>query len=596
LNAVPTFRDLSTQAAKSFLLTAVVFDDVVTIETTAQPAARLAEPPEVWEGIVEDVPSLREEVTGPDTVELGPAKAAAAANADGDAKTTPLARMSSLTAGFSEQGIICAVLIPQADASEPSTDPAQIGLIATARRADLLVLDWHLGIDRGHRTLAIIHEIVERDRESGRTRLIAIYTDEPALDVVEKMLLDGLADRVPLTRVSDGVLTSPQLHIVVLGKAGGIAVPHEYEGCVVDDNQVASRLIQEFTAMHAGLLGNLAMAALGQLRERTHPLLARFDSAMDAAVAADRSMRAHPAEAEELALSLVLQDLQSALDVVQLRHYVNLTAITAWLDTEKHSDGFWFPSTQDGVKLTREFVVDLLQSGKAHIEPPPNVRGWSRHKNDKSLTCIFAHHADTAALDSQFAQLTHVQTSLRTRRNADPPPVLHLGTIVSRPIQMLTTAAAPDKVDAPQPANPSESRAYLICVQPECDSIRVTPARPFLFLPLSVRMTGETPHYFDIALEEPGVEILHLEVARQSFALIGIPFNPTREGVVEARRDTSDAERWLFPSADDGPINYQWVADLRPFQAQRILQEFSATLARIGIDEGEWGRTHRRRP
>ena len=38
----------------------------------------------------------------------------------------------------------------------------------------------------------------------------------------------------------------------------------------------------------------------------------------------------------------------------------------------------------------------------------------------------------------------------------------------------------------------------------------------------------------------------------------------------------------------NGTPRYYWVLDLKESHAQRIANEFSANLARVGLDESEW--------
>lgn len=38
-------------------------------------------------------------------------------------------------------------------------------------------------------------------------------------------------------------------------------------------------------------------------------------------------------------------------------------------------------------------------------------------------------------------------------------------------------------------------------------------------------------------------------------------------------------------------ISFRWIADLKDANAQRVANQFSAILARVGLDESEWTRT-----
>jgi hypothetical protein len=166
-------------------------------------------------------------------------------------------------------------------------------------------------------------------------------------------------------------------------------------------------------------------------------------------------------------------------------------------------------------------------------------------------------HADVASSECLDEKLAFV-TSMRSYY--ENVPQLTMGTIVKEMAD-----------DGP---------SYWICVQPRCDCVRIGSKRVFPFLPLKVTSEGN----FDITLkEEDGyIRLLH---RKKPYDLRMIKFEPLKRdnGVVTAKKD---GENYYFQ--DTSRHKYIWVGELRRENAQRLSNQFAATLSRVGLDESEW--------
>ena len=118
---------------------------------------------------------------------------------------------------FARIGVVCAVVRPTKEELEGLTD----FVMNVGANADVIILDWVLHDSRfGERTLELIQRIVASSvAESGRARLIVVYTAEPKLVDIERGIRKHL--NLEEENPSDSLtITSGGTRICVYGKAG----------------------------------------------------------------------------------------------------------------------------------------------------------------------------------------------------------------------------------------------------------------------------------------------------------------------------------------------------------------------------------------
>jgi hypothetical protein len=120
---------------------------------------------------------------------------------------------------------------------------------------------------------------------------------------------------------------------------------------------------------------------------------------------------------------------------------------------------------------------------------------------------------------------------------------------------------------------------YYLCIQQPCDSVRLASLeeRRFLFLKLE-----KTNKYYSIVFKQNG-EIIKLKVCNDSFNVITFNFIRTSNGCVSAKKLNSG-----YYFYDYRRQKYKWILDLKKSHAQKIANDFSANLSRVGLDESEW--------
>jgi hypothetical protein len=179
------------------------------------------------------------------------------------------------------------------------------------------------------------------------------------------------------------------------------------------------------------------------------------------------------------------------------------------------------------------------------------------HELKKTLTKQLTLPSENAELlDQRLAMLMSVQT-----RYSTPPPALHLGTIVVE-------------------RKSGESR-YLLCMQPVCDSVRLSGVRAFPFLPLTT-VGDDRDCDFIIPDKEKNVR---LALSNRPFEVKMINFAPAgRDREIMARMAKTGR---FFKASNAGGATYRWVVDLKPDHAQRVANDYAHKISRVGLTESE---------
>jgi hypothetical protein len=529
-----TFDELSAAVAREFLQTVVVVDDQAFFTPLDRPQTSALREPGDEDAISEDGGASVGTIS--DTPPVVPVDL----QHNLDAKR--------LIDVFADHGLVCAVLRP-----EQQGEPLLARTLKAANRADLLVLDWQLHGDNGVQTMSVISALVAADQ--GRLRMIAIYTGdndiEPIVAAVAASL--GLAPPTPERDEDRFVLRHGPVRIAVFAK-DHVHVPQSAANQRLAVEDLPRRLIKEFSAMTAGLVSNVALEALAVLRANTHPLLATLHPGLDAPYLTQRALMPQPGDAAELLVALVVAELRSILEEHGVGGKAGMASVDPWLDA-RHSEPFTFRVGNRDMSVQMEDVREWLTTGNR-----PDALG--KRERHGELTGQFCRVPENAVkLDAEFAVLT----ALRTRyAKVAKPPMLTLGTIV-----------------AEDPVEGREGTLYWLCIQPQCDSVRLVGERAFPFLPYAVAQEGES---FGLTIKErDGTYIrLRLEAHPYRCRMIGFTAGSQDDPVV---RSASVERGFIFAGA--GGV-FRWVAELKHEQAQRVVNDYAAALARPGVDESEW--------
>ena len=461
---------------------------------------------------------------------------------------------------FAEKGIICSVLKPEKSDSKLLTTT----FLKLATNADIIILDWKLN-DTGQQTLQFIENIITNNVDTPhQLRLIVVYTGEPKIVGIIEKIQAHLQEKThsPTQEGSDNLsLKFESVRIAVFAKPE-TEVPAHLASRKIQFSKLADTVTEEFTMMTAGLVSNVVMESLAQVRKNTHKVLCKLSPDLDAPYLTHRALQVNPEIAENDLTSLVAEELQAILEEAQVGDNANLEAIEDWIKS-KEMDGVNFVLNLKNSETTlapnsEETLLDLLQKGYKKTDWVWTGISNSQRKADKPhklllLTKMFnAGSVLNQSLDESFAFVT----SMRSFYGKDER-VLTQGTIVKEV--------------------GSENNRYWICVQPRCDTFRITDARAFPFLPLE-REVGNKD--FNIVLQEDN-QFLRFRVPLKPFKINFMSFEPCEE----------DKERILTQKGvfhDTNGSTFEWVGELRQESAQRISNKLAANLSRVGVNESQW--------
>ena len=535
-----TLMDFSVQNVSNFLQTVVVMDDKARFklpppDNDNNSTSRVSEgdnegPIGAHANLISPQPDTADPLVDPE---------------DLDAK--------ALVDGFAKEGIACTILQPDSD------DNVITQVTKVAEMADIVVLDWILDKDNGKRTTSLIRKLIREEGGSDRIRLIAIYTGERDLgDVADRVyqVLSTSSGEVP-DRLSDFVAVKGPVRIAVFGKEHTPVPPEDtcLTNRLVSISELPNRLIHEFAEMTNGLLPNVAIAGLSEIRTQTHKLLTKFSCSLDPAYLGHRLLLPNPSDAEEEVVAMFVAEILSILEHGNVAKQGGIASIRAWIDEMNANSSLRPLPLSETPQDAQDTLLGILENG---IDNTPNVRlgnwKWAQVTHAFTPEDSFAEESNR-----QFATMMHVKTRYRGR-----PPSLTLGTILFSKSDHCAT--------------------FWICLQPKCDSVRVKERKSFPLVPM-VQVKDQKGD-FEIVVKHRGCWVL-LRVPREPAEINMFTFEPDYASMEQVTATPNDST-WNFTPIE-GP-SFEWVAELKDEHAQRITNEFAASFSRVGVNVSEWVR------
>jgi hypothetical protein len=537
-----SFEELSERAVRAFLQNALLVDDEARDGSLDEPTKLIT-------------PEASQIAPETETVPAAPSGGPGIIDHPLDA--------AALVMDFAALGVVAAVLRPTTEA----VSEMDSAILAASKRVDVLVMDWSLNADGGERATRLIEQILEADGEDQRLRLIVMYTGEDLAEVSERLrekLTVFSASQDPFSLVNGGT------SIVLLAKDEGQALSDAAERRRTAAKDLPARIIAEFSLLTAGLLSNLALAALASVRANTHQLLNRFRAEIDRAYIGDVILRGDSGGSSDMAIALVTRELRTIVNHAHLGTYLDGDAVRLWLNWAV-PDGK-ITHTAPGAsgrevihELTLEQAEGIIREGlKAKPEGFPKL---------PHTAALFPPGAESAAeIEHEYAMLTMLDrnhadvTAYRKGRK----PELTLGAVVER--------------------TDGEDRKFFICTQAVCNSVRLEAARRFPLSPVDPSVA--TIDDFDLAFVDGGDTRRYGIVDLDNFSQEMVSFAPDTTSRTVRAQLNGDAG-WQF--TDEVGVSYRWLGQLREEQAQRIVNSLAREAARVGLDETEHGSRSRRK-
>lgn len=507
-----------------------------------------------------------------------------------------------ITNAFSNDGKICAVYQPIAE-SELSS------LIKVSKKSDVTVLDWQMNLEResittenknenneeddnendsrGIFTKKIIHELLSDNELKNSLKLILIYTGEVDLQEIASSIYEDI-DNKDSFKIDDNDLCSilsDSCKIMVISKSNsestssrGKHLPVLSEK-TINYEELPEFITNEFTKLTSGLLSNFAMESLAEIRCNFNHIVSLFSKNLDSAYLAHQSLLPNTSDANELLVELLGNTFTSIIRYKNLNSFLDETIINSWIENNKNKlERIHKLKKSDGsddtveIKITIEKLKSLLKTNPEisskfmeSIGKDTNNNGIGSKKIEnlisKYVISLFTENSDYEEINYQFANLCQHRNIIK---NPEYIPSLSLGTIVKS----------------------TDTNKFYICIQQRCDSVRLKDdeTRRFLFLSLQEITTSSSEDYFDF-LTPNGVK---LRVDKGTYALRTVKFKGS-DGTVLACRNSN--ELYFYPShysEELVPEKFLFIVELQDMYSQQIIENYSTSLSRIGLDEPEW--------
>jgi hypothetical protein len=503
---------------------------------------------------------------------------------DDKAQFTPNEPDSFFDAGqiikqFAEDGKICSVF---KFSEKEDIDK----IIKIAQRSDITILDWKIELpenfdkkdseedeseedevqSRGFYTLKILKEIISSKCNS--LKVFIIYTDEEGLN--------RIADEIKRELNQIGIQTQDETpySFYCLNNKISIFGKEIVKAKATHVKEIASRsynyeelpgaVYDEFVRFTHGVVAGIFLKTIAAIRANTYLLLNTFQRDIDAAFITHKGLLPIPDDAHDHIVELIGSEMKSVMNGGLTNETTN-SLIENFIDLLDENHFLEYKDDQ-GVqkKLSgnefKLFLCDPKQKtnfSKNTIKSLPESLPKSIAKADNPLLSHQEIEDKANKSNIEFAKLT----TLKNRYLEFSKPILTLGVILKR-------------------KNTSGEDEYWICVQPKCDSIRISEdenndkGRAFLFLSLSKTDKGEIIYDKDIRFK---IEY-SIKKAKQFM------FKPTENEMVYVRGEHLD--RWFFQ--DSNEQRFEYLCELKNDFAQSIANNFGSQVSRVAVNHSEW--------
>ncbi len=563
------FMDYSKEVITNFLQTVVIVDDEAFLDENCK------------------VPTPEEQGILPSTLGRGDIGTDTALTETGrelhqlDAK--------QLSDKFASLGLMCTALRP--------TDGEIIHYKPVLKKADIVILDWRLQEgDDGSTVKNLIQDIIKDSEGNTQKSLrnIVIYSGENNLkEKLESVKAHLESDLGNPTSMNDFSLTYDKLQIKIYAKEATQREPKDTDILKSEENLVDA-IIDDFTSQVAGLVPNMAITSLTQIRNNTHKMLGVFSKELDAAYLSHRALLPNTLDAESFILDIFISELQSILEDSEIvNSVINIKQIMSWINHEFDEERlriFFFNGAYDLSDEAKNNIIkqklglrndnwdgdieSIQNSVLSKKEKLYEVIRKILEKGFEKIKCQFLKGKDEQGKDLeprhftkylysnpenalQMEEKLSILSSMQTKYTK-PLPYMTLGTV----IKDQTTSC------------------YFLCIVPRCDAARVGSGNTsFLFLPLTL-----DDEHFELIVQDDNHKKFSIEYKIKK--LITINLKKTTGNNITPLKAQEEDSNYIFVDVNDR--KYKWIADVKRDKAQAISNKFAAQLSRVGFNESEY--------
>lgn len=486
-----------------------------------------------------------------------------------------------LSLAFSEVGINCCAFRPDNERFG-SIEATADQIMRSAKRADITILDWSMdnkfGALSGTLAKRSIDKILCDDQcQHGRLRLIVIYTGEPNRQEIAEDICRSVS------AVDDGAIC--QGETVSFRKSG-------LEFCQLtviekkdDAKELRDEVVSLFTKLTTGLLSNATLSAIGEIRDKTHHILHTFNKQLDPAYLAhvigllsSPQVREKSYEiAFDYATDLISEEIKSNLQISSaVKENLNLNRLHDWVEYTNSNQVADFYEIKVGdnniVGIDSVRLKELLnyesdaQLARTLTTAPAIMKNGAKMLDNFSKHKIFLKLKNIDYLSHEA--LSSVECKRRDFLSLKPNvplPTVKQGTIVKKGNQ------------------------YFICMQPLCDSVRISCSTNFIFLGITIAEQGKK---FTHVLKDSQGDFVKFNIKPGSKNIHIFKLMPNTE-TNTAKTVFEDGEYKVKYLKDNNQEDcLTWFGELKTNVAQAIANHLAEQISRVGLDTNEWLRRH----
>lgn len=464
---------------------------------------------------------------------------------------------------FAEKAIICSGLKPY-----PEEKKTINAIFKSSINSDITILDWQMESDGdwGRITTKVIKEIIEDDiKNRGRLRLFVIYTAADQSTVLEK-LKEVLNDKNPIVKKDHIGFDKSELKLCRI--------------CIISkqttEKDLSNEVIRLFTELTVGILSNAALASITEMRDNTHNILYKFNKNLDPAYLShvlglisspDMREQAHEV-AFDYAVDLISEEIKSELQTSQtVKKSLNKQALSQWplyINPKDNKQKFrikvgnYKPVFLKNERVSKLLTVsnDSLQEVLDEQPPFPKHEQFNTVDTFKKLPIQFSIDGESLEAHLELSVLQCMRRDSTTVWDKTQySPVLKSGVVLE------------------------SNQDFYICIQPICDTVRLKGVNNLTFI--KVKKGGGK---FSHVLRGTTTEYIKLDVNPSSKLICVMPFEAC--STLKMVKGNLNGSNYIF--TDNNGIEYVWYGELKQAIYQEIINNVSASLARVGTDSFEW--------
>ena len=473
---------------------------------------------------------------------------------------------------FAKKQIICSLYQPKKRAKVTQ----ESDIFPLCKAADVVIIDWNLN-DTGEKALELIDGLITQAVVDvpEQLRLILVYTLEYNLQsianrVYEKVVASIGEQFVPLPEENGLAFHTGNSRISILGKPTRerLDTPQEH---IVEEKDLANVVVNEFAKLTSGLLHAASLLGLAEIRKNSRKILSKFNSSLDSAFLTHRALSLPDEDAANHLIPLLISEIEAVLKDKLHDPIISKSLIEDWCSK------VWKPGTHvvellgkqaDPIKIATDFCLKGKEMRQDHISVPlikqsiSNKGEWNNDRRKfRDITSLLTDTKESIA-NHEFSRLMSSRTFYGKGAKS-----LQLGTIVYL-------------------LGKNDSKTFLLCLMPICDSVRLSEPRKFVFVELEEsEQNGDSKA--SIALMLSANSPLELIYKPKSYITFISEFHPDKS-LKQVLTKKSDNGIEIFKDVEGR--EFIWVDQLKTAHAQRAVEQFARELSRVGLTESEWQR------